>query len=69
MTTTSSSDEMIAAAPIISERQFLQWLNTARPGDRLTYHLGNLAFDRDHDIKVDVVGTAAWGHTKAARCN
>ena len=65
MTTTSSNDEMITAAAVVSEREFLQWLNTSQPGDRLTYHLGNLAFDRDHDIKIDVVGTAAWGAHQA----
>ena len=58
---TAHSSEVITAAAIISESRFLQWLKAAQPGNSLTYHLGNLALDREHNIKIDAVGTAVWG--------
>ena len=32
---------------VIREGDFLKWLEHARPGDRLEYHLGHLGADRD----------------------
>ena len=65
--TTSSSNEMITAAAIISEQRFLQWLDTAKPGQTLTYHLGGLWWDREHDRQIDRVGLAAWGAHQAGK--
>lgn len=40
--TTALSSETVTAAAIISEQRFLQWLDTAKPSQTLTYHLGGL---------------------------
>ena len=32
---------------VIREGDFLKWLDHARPGDRLEYHLGHLGTDRE----------------------
>jgi hypothetical protein len=42
----------LSAAPpirslVIREGDFLKWINHARPGDRLEYHLGHLGADRE----------------------
>lgn len=42
-----SGMRMQSAAPIpVDENALAHWLKTARPGDRLVYHIGHLGFDR-----------------------
>ena len=65
--TTALSSEAITAAAIISEPRFLQWLDTAKSGQSLTYHLGILLWDREHDHQIDRVGLAAWGAHQAGK--
>ena len=48
----TSSISPVSAAPlvrslVIREGDFLKWLDQARPGDRLEYHLGHLGADRE----------------------
>ncbi len=55
--------------PVTIER-FQQWLRHANPGSRITYHVGNLAFDRQNVSRSDrdavhALGNAAWHAGKA----
>lgn len=36
----------LAASIPVEENALAHWLRTARPGDRLVYHVGHLGFDR-----------------------
>jgi len=49
MTTSISpiSEAPLARSLVIRESDFLKWLDQARPGDRLEYHLGHLGADRE----------------------
>ena len=52
MAAMTASISPVSAAPlvrslVIRESDFLKWLEHARPGDRLEYHLGHLGADRE----------------------
>jgi len=49
MTTSISpiSEAPLVRSLVIREGDFLKWLDQARPGDRLKYHLGHLGADRE----------------------
>jgi len=36
----------LAASHTVDEPALAHWLRTAKPGDRLVYHVGHLSFDR-----------------------
>jgi hypothetical protein len=40
--------------------EFLKAVETASPGERIVYHTGNLADDRERSRELDAVAAAAW---------
>lgn len=54
----------------MTARDFLQWLRTARSGAHLTYHTGNLQFDRRDNgapahRQINRLADAAWDAMKS----
>ncbi len=43
------SDAPLVHSLVIREGDFLKWLDHARPGNRLKYHMGHLGVDREPD--------------------
>lgn len=43
----------------MTPRSFRYWLRTAQAGDRLLYHHGHLACDREHNLVAHETGLAA----------
>lgn len=53
-----------AAKRVLTARDFRRWHEHALPGDRVIYHVGDLAFDRrgnsDHARNIDELGASAY---------
>lgn len=53
----------------MNAREFLAWVGSARKGAHLTYHTGNLHFDREDNgspvyMQVNRIADAAWNAMK-----
>lgn len=54
---------------VLTPAQFRHWLRTAEAGERLLYHLGHLAVDREENITAHEVGLAAMQAAEGGFCH